>query len=135
MGQLLENYKTYGKLLGDENEFKDHIGEIGLSSGSPLGYFVVRLLADTYNVQIRLFQVRPPDHNLTTTVHIHTLTYATNLPFRVTCTCSKCYIKHNTQGDSFISFNDKSNRIVNIARGMKQTQTQTHANMNAIARV
>ena len=67
MDRLFEDYKTYAKLLGDENEFKAPISGIGLSWGSPLGYFVVRLLADTYNVHIRLFQVHPStDHNMTT---------------------------------------------------------------------
>jgi hypothetical protein len=90
MDRLLEDYKTYGELLGDENEFKEPIDKIGLSGSSPLGYFVVRLLADTYNVHIRLFQVRSFHHNPTTTIHIHALTYATHIHFQVSC--SQCYI-------------------------------------------
>ena len=58
MTRLLGEYKTYEQLLECEKEFCEPIGNKGLRWDSPLGNFCVRLLADTYDVHIRLFQVR-----------------------------------------------------------------------------
>ncbi len=58
MNRLLGEYKMYEPLLEFEKEFSEPIGDKGLKWDSPLGNFCVRLLADTYDVHIRLFQVR-----------------------------------------------------------------------------
>ena len=60
MSQLFENYKTYEGLLRNENEFQESIGTSGLLWGSALANFCVHILADLYDVHIRVFQVRSP---------------------------------------------------------------------------
>ena len=56
--RFLGEYNMYEPFLVVEKELYESIGANGLKWDSPLGNLCVRLLADTYDVHIRLFQVR-----------------------------------------------------------------------------
>ncbi len=66
MSELLAKYALYSETFWDpENDFKESIRDNGIGSTSGLGMVSLYLLAEVYNLSLRIFEVQ-----------IHRLTFA-----------------------------------------------------------